>query len=554
MSPQRIPAAKRRPAKRNQTPGVQKTTKPTRSTRTTRAVRSLNLATISFTTLRKSARLSSKDLQAQAGRSTPPSSNQSVTPDPVQQPSTASSNPTQPLPRTGRKRQRDSEDECSSKRRRRDLGTVVKSVQELSKTNLEEHDRQTESETSMGGGKRTLSRRTSTADMSQDTASVSSQKSSTCANYRWITLDSARVYAENGPIPKNIQTRVDSIIRPILSKPKEKELSTISKTFCNDFIDVMKGASREDDSVEPIHAALTSLDSGKKFLFPRKSDWDTSLKPIVQQSVWRFNVADKPIGIAEDSTNRPNKRQQAASSYVSPDSSESAIPPSCTPLDNSGPLMPPPPAPPKHDISMVKTPRPDITIGLRDTTVVEKLKAKGLRALEASDFLKALQNQQALCSNPLQPAYPLRFPPLVVEGKSYSTGRPVFEAQNQAAVSGSCMTNLQHKLTELTERTSPRSHQSKEPLAFSICTEGPMMQLWVHYTTLTDGERMYNMNILRICHASTQPFLQEGVKEFFKAVYGVMQWGIVDFLDGLVEQLDLVWRAGQRQHENVETG
>lgn len=148
---------------------------------------------------------------------------------------------------------------------------MVKSVQELSQTNLEEHDRQTESQTSMGGGKRSLSRRTSTADMSLDTASVSSRKSSTYANYRWITLDSARVYAENGPVPKNIQTRVDTIIQPIISKAKEKELSTVSKAFCNDFVDVMKAASREDDSVEPIHAALTSLDSGKKFLFPRKS-------------------------------------------------------------------------------------------------------------------------------------------------------------------------------------------------------------------------------------------------------------------------------------------
>ena len=216
--------------------------------------------------------------------------------------------------------------------------------------------------------------------------------------------------------------------------------------------------------------------------------------------------------------------------------------------------MQPPLPPPKQDISIVKTPRPDITIGLRDRTVIEKLKAKGLRALQASDFLKALQNQQELCSNPLQPVYPMRFPPLVVEGKSYSTGRPVFEAQNQAAVSGSCMINLQHKLAEITKRTSPGSSQSKEPLAFSICTEGPIMQLWVHYTTLMDGERMYNMNILRICHASTQPFLQEGVKDFFKAVHGVMKWATSDFLDGLVEQLDLVWKAGQRQPGNVETG
>ena len=208
--------------------------------------------------------------------------------------------------------------------------------------------------------------------------------------------------------------------------------------------------------------------------------------------------------------------------------------------------MPPPPAPPRQDISIVKTPRPDITIGLRDTTVIDKLKAKGLRGLQASDFLKALQNQQDLCSNPLQPAYPMRFPSLVVEGKSYSTGRPVFEAQNQAAVSGSCMINLQHKLAGLTERTSLGSCQSKEPLAFSICTEGPMMQLWVHYTTLVDRERMYNMNILRICHASAQPFLREGVNDFFKAIHGVMSWVTSDFLDGIVEQLDLVWKAGQQ--------
>lgn len=68
-----------------------------------------------------------------------------------------------------------------------------------------------------------------------------------------------------------------------------------------------------------------------------------------------------------------------------------------------------------------------------------------------------------------------------------------------------------------------------------------------------DGERMYSMNILRICHASTQPFLQEGVRDFFKAVYGVMKWAASNFLDGLLEDLGLVWKAGQGQPENVET-
>ena len=130
------------------------------------------------------------------------------------------------------------------------MGTVVEPVQKLSKTNLDEHNRRMGLRTTMGNGKRTLSRRTSVTDLSTETASLSSQKSSSHANYRWINLDSARIYAENGPVPNNIQARVDAIIQPTLIAPQEKELSAISNLLCNDFIDVMTGANREDDSVE----------------------------------------------------------------------------------------------------------------------------------------------------------------------------------------------------------------------------------------------------------------------------------------------------------------
>ena len=208
--------------------------------------------------------------------------------------------------------------------------------------------------------------------------------------------------------------------------------------------------------------------------------------------------------------------------------------------------MPPPHAPPplKQAIFLVKTPRPDITVGLRHSSVVEALEARGLRNVKASDFLKYLQRQQLLCSDPAQGAWPIRFPPIVVEGKSYATGKPVFEAQNQASVSGSCMTNLQHKLADLVETTSPGSFSNKAPLAFSICTEGPHMELWVHYTTLQDGIRMYNMSILRTCHAS----ILEGVVEFVTAVDNVMSWAATGFLDDIADQLVLVEKAGRVQH------
>ena len=211
------------------------------------------------------------------------------------------------------------------------------------------------------------------------------------------------------------------------------------------------------------------------------------------------------------------------------------------------PPQPPSQPPPKPDISLVKTPRPDITAGLRYTTIIRKMKAHGLRELEVKDFLKDLQYQQTLCSNPLQPAHPMCFPPMVIEGKAYATGKPMFEAQNQAAVSGSCIINLQHKLAELTELTSPGSYRGKDPLAFSICTEGTIMQLWVHYSRLVDDVRIYNMNALRICQISPHKFLRQGVFDFFKAVVGVMRWATSELVDEIVEQLVLLWKSGRQR-------
>ena len=132
---------------------------------------------------------------------------------------------------------------------------------------------------------------------------------------------------------------------------------------------------------------------------------------------------------------------------------------------------------------------------------------------------------------------------MVVEGKSYTTGKTMYEAQNQAAVSGSCMLNLRHQLADLTGRLSPGSHQRKEPLAFAICTEGPIIELWVHYTTSVQGARFYNSNLLRICHAS----LPGTVREFFMAVEGWMKWASSELLDDIVKQLVLVWKAAQQQ-------
>ena len=204
---------------------------------------------------------------------------------------------------------------------------------------------------------------------------------------------------------------------------------------------------------------------------------------------------------------------------------------------------PPPPLPPKLDACGVKTPRPDITIGFHHSVVANKLRTLGVGELDAGEILKCLQYDRALYSSPTQPARLIRFPSLVVEGKSYATGKTIYEAENQAAASGSCMLVVQHQLDDLTQRRTPRSesHQSREPLAFSICSEGPIMLLYVHYTTSVQSARFYNMHLLEVCHATRR----KSVRDFFMAVAGVMRWASAELLDDVAQQLFLVWKAAQ---------
>ena len=387
--------------------------------------------------------------------------------------------------------------------------------------------------------------------MNQDTASVSSQKSLLLhSDYPLISLDRARIVVRHRGLPEHIQSRIDSIIQPETSEERKRVLYSISDSLCDAFPDVLEVASREDDSVELIYRAPESIGGelfGKAFAFRRKADivdpfctsvcrsayvvldWDPALKPNVQRKSYHSDPPDKSTNDTDNSLDHPSKRQQAETSYISPDRSEST--------------MPPPPLPSKQDACGVKTPRPDITVGFHHSAVAQKLRTLGLGELDADEILKDLQYDQDLYSSPTQPALLIRFPSIVVEGKSYATGKNVYEAENQAARSGSCMLVVQHQLDDLTERLSPGSYQSREPLAFSICSEGPIMQLYVHYTTSVQGARFYNMHLLKICHATCP----ETVREFLMAVAGIMRWASSELLGDIAKQLLLVWKAAEQQ-------
>ena len=202
----------------------------------------------------------------------------------------------------------------------------------------------------------------------------------------------------------------------------------------------------------------------------------------------------------------------------------------------------------QQDASPVKTPRPDISIGLRNAVVVKALQPQGLTETEANDLLELLQETKApnrsepiLCSEPTQQALHIRFPFMPVEGKAYATGNSVFDAQNQAAVSGACALKIQHDLDDLACSANPESHANDQPLVFSICTEGPYHELWAHYTMIKDDVRMYNMIVIRTCNA----VLRDELVGFLTAVDNVMSWAAGEFLTNITKQLEEVTKVAK---------
>ena len=447
----------------------------------------------------------------------------------------------------GKKRPYDSEDKHSYKRRRGSVPESQLSEENLKKLerDLEKLERGTPNEMDPGVAvpgrvrKRAPSRQASFSDQNQHTPSLRSQKSSVSNSlYRYHVLDQARIYVRPEPPPIDIQAQMNVIFEREIPEKRRREISSIAKKTSQKFMNNLRGAHREDDLVELVYEALRMMHKDEIFDFPRKAgivlpltpmytslranldlDWDPSLKPDVQQEVWDLSALGQPNNETDDVVDRPNKRQQGERSFPSSDTSQSA--------------MPPPAAPSQSKQDAVKTPRPDFTIGLRHSTISNALMKRGLSKFKADDFLKVLQRERKLCSDPTQNFLNVRFPILVIEGKAYATGKTVFEAQNQAAVSGACMINLRQQLTDLFEGVFSNLRDRKTHLAFSICTEGPQIEFWVHYALSEDNMRSHYMNIFRTCYGS----LQGGLEDFLIDVERLMRWTKDEYLKGVADQL-----------------
>ena len=104
-------------------------------------------------------------------------------------------------------------------------------------------------------------------------------------------------------------------------------------------------------------------------------------------------------------------------------------------------------------------------------------------------------------------------------------------------------------LYKLNDSAGIASHSSSLPLVFSICTQGPIHELWAHYSTVESGFRRYDMRLIAQCNV----VIQDGLLRFMKAIDNVMTWGVGDSFQSVIERLvAIAIEQAARTNTNVE--
>ncbi|MCJ1424990.1 hypothetical protein MMC29_002878 [Sticta canariensis] len=363
--------------------------------------------------------------------------------------------------------------------------------------------------------------------------------------YRYQHLKAAKICI-TPDLPDDVKAAVDAIIGRKLTNERRALLKDIAREFCSDSNDLIRASDGKDDSVRVLLKALAATKKSA-LRYQEKADWREELKPVPPQPLFDADfLKDPTVSDPTPARKRPQKP------------TDSSRPSTTDPIDTSqvdpphvSNMMPPPAGPVSMDKegerSSIKTPRPDISIGIAMTELTSRL-ASRLNTARANELLPWLQDamkrpdkpdEPLLISVPASRASDLAFPFAIVEGKAYSTGKPVFDAENQAATAGACALKMQLDLEDLASRSrkhsdAPSSSSPTPPLLFfSVCTEGPYHALYAHWTLDEDGVPTFCSIVRKICHGC----LVETVEDFLIAFDNVCSWGTGQYLDYVVESL-----------------
>lgn len=179
---------------------------------------------------------------------------------------------------------------------------------------------------------------------------------------------------------------------------------------------------------------------------------------------------------------------------------------------------------------------------MSDENLANALVSKKGRSI-ARRFLVDLQETSSLISDPHVTPLGLRFPFLVVEAKAAATGGNLYQAQNQAAVGGSAALQILKNLSDLQDMDEGQgttedstavaqdSPNAKLRLAFSVTTEGPIHELWLHF------QKPREEDFYMVCLGAWRTTLKESSMNFLQHLLAVLRWGNGGLKDNIISIL-----------------
>ncbi|RAL07784.1 uncharacterized protein BO97DRAFT_473382 [Aspergillus homomorphus CBS 101889] len=275
--------------------------------------------------------------------------------------------------------------------------------------------------------------------------------------------------------------------------------------------ELVRNSSGEAEWTQALYAVIDDIrPTGLKVVINR--DWNEDVKPPV----------NNPLPMIPHKRNQPGQLLPETLREGTPDPAVPAIP-----------------------LFKLKNPRPDICIGLSDDSLARALEDLGVPQF----FLQDLQLASTLISDPHTTPLELRFPFLIVEAKSGATGGNLYQAQNQAAVSGASALQILQSLADLqaaqrldegSRNSNPNPTESAPGLprappppniVFSITMEGPIHELWLHFQK--PREKTFSM----VCLGSWRTTLRDSSRDLVRHLRAVLRWGSGEFREGIINTL-----------------
>ncbi|PYI30358.1 hypothetical protein BP00DRAFT_487393 [Aspergillus indologenus CBS 114.80] len=337
------------------------------------------------------------------------------------------------------------------------------------------------------------------------------------AQYRRGPLRRANICVDE-EIPMDIRRYTDSRVFHI--PDKDHDLHKVSERLWGKSKELVRKPSGEAEWTEALYTAIDEL-RPRGLKLARNRDWREDLNPPVHNP-------RPPI---------PRKRHQ----------SHPILPGNPTPEDTRYPAP--------HSVHAAEAaipvfklqdPRPAICVGLSDENLARALEPTMGRAV-ARSFLFDLQDTASLISDPHITPVGLRFPFLIVEAKAGATGGNLYQAQNHAAVGGSTALQIFSNLSGLQDARglddegpgnredstagSARGADTDLHLAFSVTTEGPIHELWLHF------QRSREEDFCMVCLGTWRTTLKDGSLDFLRHLSAVLRWGNGECKDNIVSVL-----------------